>query len=417
MSATYYPFQNRNKLCRIRGGENTNISRLHLMNRFRFWILVSIVAVSGFSQGMLLPLIAVIFENSGVSSTLNGLNATALYIGILLASPFMEQPLRKYGYRPVILVGGFLVVVSLALFPLWQSFWFWFILRLLIGIGDHALHFATQTWITSFSAENVRGRNISLYGVFFGIGFATGPLMTPLVEINQALPFIVSSILCLIGWVFLFFLKNEHPEQELGVNSFFETIKRFRKAWKYGWIAFLPPLGYGFLEASLNGSFPIYALRTGIEVGSVSVLLASFAIGGIVFQLPLGILSDKFGRRNILLVILSLGCLSFVTASFLEGTFIALAVCIFIAGMLVGSTFSLGISYMTDLMPKNLLPTGNLMCGIAFSIGSLGGPFFGGLFIQFFSDISFFHIISFLLFVIFLLTYSFGDRGLVAVKG
>ncbi|MFE7062198.1 MFS transporter [Sutcliffiella sp. NPDC057660] len=385
------------------------------MNRFRFWILVSIVAISGFSQGMLLPLIAVIFENSGLSSSLNGLNATALYIGILLASPFMEQPLRKYGYKPVILVGGFLVVISLALFPLWQTFWFWFFLRLLIGIGDHALHFATQTWITSFSPEDKRGRNISLYGVFFGIGFATGPLMTPLVDVNPSLPFIASSLLCLIGWVFLFFLKNEHPEQEIGVNSFFETIKRFKKAWKYAWIAFLPPLGYGFLESSLNGSFPIYALRTGMDLTNVSVLLASFAIGGIVFQIPLGVLSDKWGRRNVLLVILSLGCISFITASFLENHFMGLAICIFIAGMLVGSTFSLGISYMTDLMPKNLLPTGNLLCGIAFSLGSLGGPFFGGLFIQFFQGISFFHIISFLLFIIFFLTFSYGNRGMVSV--
>jgi hypothetical protein len=40
--------------------------------RIRFWILVSIVGISGFSQGMLLPLIAIIFENSGVSSSLNG---------------------------------------------------------------------------------------------------------------------------------------------------------------------------------------------------------------------------------------------------------------------------------------------------------------------------------------------------------
>lgn len=385
------------------------------MNRFRFWILVSIVAISGFSQGMLLPLIAVIFENSGLSSSLNGLNATALYIGILLASPFMEQPLRKYGYKPVILVGGFLVVISLALFPLWQTFWFWFFLRLLIGIGDHALHFATQTWITSFSPEDKRGRNISLYGVFFGIGFATGPLMTPLVDVNPSLPFIASSLLCLVGWVFLFFLKNEHPEQEVGVNSFLETIKRFSKAWKYAWIAFLPPLGYGFLESSLNGSFPIYALRTGMDLTNVSVLLASFAIGGIVFQIPLGVLSDKWGRRNVLLVILSLGCISFITASFLENHFTGLALCIFIAGMLVGSTFSLGISYMTDLMPKNLLPTGNLLCGIAFSLGSLGGPFFGGLFIQYFQGISFFHIISFLLFIIFFLTFSYGNRGMVAV--
>lgn len=385
------------------------------MNRFRFWILVSIVAISGFSQGMLLPLIAVIFENSGLSSSLNGLNATALYIGILLASPFMEQPLRKYGYKPVILVGGFLVVISLALFPLWQTFWFWFFLRLLIGIGDHALHFATQTWITSFSPEEKRGRNISLYGVFFGIGFATGPLMTPLVDVNPSLPFIASSLVCLVGWVFLFFLKNEYPEQEVGVNSFFETIKRFSKAWKYAWIAFLPPLGYGFLESSLNGSFPIYALRTGMDVANVSVLLASFAIGGIVFQIPLGVLSDKLGRRNVLLVILSLGSISFIIASFMESYFIGLAVCIFIAGMLVGSTFSLGISYMTDLMPKNLLPTGNLLCGIAFSLGSLGGPFFGGLFIQYFQGISFFHIISSLLFIIFFLTFSYGNRGMVAV--
>ncbi|MGM0836491.1 MAG: MFS transporter [Bacillota bacterium] len=385
------------------------------MNRFRFWILVSIVAISGFSQGMLLPLIAVIFENSGLSSSLNGLNATALYIGILLASPFMEQPLRKYGYKPVILVGGFLVVISLALFPLWQTFWFWFFLRLLIGIGDHALHFATQTWITSFSPEDKRGRNISLYGVFFGIGFATGPLMTPLVDVNPSLPFIASSFVCLVGWVFLFFLKNEHPEQDIGVNSFFETFKRFSKAWKYAWIAFLPPLGYGFLESSLNGSFPIYALRTGMDLTNVSVLLASFAIGGIVFQIPLGVLSDKWGRRNVLLVILSLGCISFITASFLENHFMGLALCIFIAGMLLGSTFSLGISYMTDLMPKNLLPTGNLLCGIAFSLGSLGGPFFGGLFIQYFQGISFFHIISFLLFIIFFLTLSYGNRGMAVV--
>ena len=117
----------------------------------RFWILISIVAISGFSQGMLLPLIAIIFENDGISSSLNGLNATGLYIGILLISPFMEFPLRKYGYKPVIILGGLLVVVSLMLFPLWKSFWFWFILRLLIGIGDHALHFGTQTCITSFS--------------------------------------------------------------------------------------------------------------------------------------------------------------------------------------------------------------------------------------------------------------------------
>ncbi|WP_042356981.1 MFS transporter [Bacillus rubiinfantis] len=382
----------------------------------RFWILVSIVAISGFSQGMLLPLVAIILEHSGVSSSLNGLNATALYIGILFISPFMEHPLRKFGFKPVAIIGGLTVIIALALFPLWKSFWFWFILRLFIGIGDHALHFSTQTWITSFSPANKRGRNLSLYGLFFGIGFATGPLMAPLVNISDALPFIVSSIFCLVGWLFLFTLKNEFPDQDIQVNSFRATIQRFSQAWKYGWAAFLPPLAYGVLESSLNGSFPVYALRIGLDVKNVSILLASFAIGAIVFQLPLGMMSDRFGRRNVLIIILFLGSCCFLTASFLEQTFFALAACLFIAGMFVGSTFSLGISYMADLMPKNLFPTGNLLCGIFFSVGSLIGPTLGGMMIQYFQQISFFHIISVLFFIIFLAITTKKDRSMVTAS-
>ncbi|WP_025025690.1 MFS transporter [Caldalkalibacillus mannanilyticus] len=380
------------------------------MNK-RFWILVSIVAISGFSQGMLLPLIAVILEKGGVSSALNGINATALYIGILLAAPFMEHPLRKYGYKPMILLGGLIVVISLALFPFWKSFWFWFFLRFLIGVGDHALHFGTQTWITAFSPENKRGRNISLYGLFFGIGFAVGPLMTPLVYISEALPFILSSVMCLCGWLFIFTLKNERPEEdEMRLNTLADTLGRFAKAWRYGWVAFLPPLGYGFLESSLSGSFPVYGLRLGLEVRNISILLTAFAIGGIITQLPLGMLSDRWGRRRVLMTILFLGFTSFTLASFLESSVLGLTICILVSGMLVGSIFSLGISYMADLMPRNLLPTGNIFCGIFFSIGSLLGPFLGGMFIQFFEGVSFFMIISTVLLLIFIAMVSFKEK-------
>lgn len=379
-------------------------------HKFGFLILTLIVGISGFSQGMLLPLIAIIFENDSISSSLNGLNATALYIGILIVSPFMERPLRKYGYKPIIIFGGLLVVLALAAFPLWKSFWFWFVLRLLIGIGDNALHFATQTWITSASPLNKRGRNVSLYGLSFGLGFAVGPLMANLVYVNESLPFLISSLLCLIVWVLVFTLKNDFPEQEIKVHSFKETMKRFSGAWKYGWVAFLPPLGYGFLESSLNGSFPVYALRIGLDVPSVSILLTSFAIGGIVFQFPLGILSDKLGRRKVLMGILFLGFIAFLTASFLEHSFTALTISIFIAGMFVGTTFSLGISYMADLMPRQLLPTGNILCSMFFSLGSLAGPFIGGVFIQFFENVSFFNIISAMLLSLFVIITFFGKK-------
>ncbi|WP_069201515.1 MFS transporter [Planococcus halocryophilus] len=171
--------------------------------RGRFWILVTIVSISGFSQGMLLPLIAVIFEQDGVSSALNGLSATGLYVGTLLIAPFMEPQLRKFGYKPLILVGGGLVILSL-FFYVMEIGIVLVLLRILIGVGDQALHFSTQTWITSTSPQHRLGRNIAIYGMSFSIGFGAGPLFVPMVEVFEALPFIVSGILCLFAWSLVF---------------------------------------------------------------------------------------------------------------------------------------------------------------------------------------------------------------------
>ena len=62
--------------------------------------------------------------------------------------------------------------------------------------------------------------------------------------------------------------------------------------------------------------------------------------------------------------------------------------------MFVGSLYSLGIAYMTDLLPRSLLPTGNLMVSITFSFGSMSGPILGGIFIDLLPNTSFFYFIT-----------------------
>ncbi|ANU18846.1 MFS transporter [Planococcus plakortidis] len=382
--------------------------------RARFWILVAIVSISGFSQGMLLPLIAVIFEQDGVSSALNGLSATGLYIGIIAVAPFMEPQLRKFGFKPLILVGGAMVILALLSFPLWKSVLFWFVLRILIGVGDQALHFSTQTWITSTSPHHKLGRNIAIYGMSFSVGFGAGPLFVPLVEVFEALPFIISGVLCLISWSLVFFLRNDFPEHSASSMGAKGTLQRFRTALVIGWVAFLPPLGYGFLEASLSAIYPVYALRQSFDISMVSYILAAFSIGAIATQLPLGELSDRIGRKKVLMIALSGGGLSFLVATFFESNaWLTLALFV-VAGMFVGSTFSLGISYMTDLMPKELLPTGNLLCGVAFSVGSLIGPAAGGLFLEVTEQLSFLLLITGILLSLFTIIAFKGPKKQIA---
>ncbi|GAB6257873.1 MFS transporter [Peribacillus sp. N1] len=380
-------------------------------NKLLFSVLILIVGISGFSQGMLLPIIAIIFENDGISSSLNGFHAASLYLGILLISPFMEAPLRKYGYKPLILFGGITVILSLALFPVWKSFWFWFVLRFFIGIGDHTLHFATQTWITAISPKTKRGRNLAIYGLFFSLGFMVGPMMTKLLEINQSLPFIITSILSLLAWSTVFLIGNELPEQDDSENtSFFGTLKRFTKVSRIAWVAFLLPFTFGVLEASLNSNFPVFALRSGIDLTAVSIIIPAFSAGTLLTQIPLGMISDRFGRRKTLLTILFSGFAIFTLAGIYSYSVLGLFICFMFGGMMVGSTFSLGISYMADLLPRNLLPAGNLLCSIFFSLGSISGPFFGGLVIEHIQGGNFFYMISIMLFLVLISLALFKEK-------
>ncbi|WP_101846147.1 MFS transporter [Halobacillus sp. Marseille-P3879] len=363
----------------------------------RFWILIGLVTISGFSQGMLLPLLAVILEQNGVSSSINGLHATALYIGILISSPFMEKPLQKFGYKPVIIAGGALVFISLAFFPIWQSLWFWFMLRMMIGIGDQILHFGTQTWITATAEEKTRGKSIAYYGLFFSVGFTLGPLMTNLLSISIYLPFVLSAFLSMTVWGLMWWVRNEMPPKEYTTAHGTSSIKRFGSAVKIGWVAFLPPMTYGFLEATLHGIFPVYGMRIGHEVNLLSFVIPTFAAASLLSQIPLGILSDHFGRKKIVSAVVAGGIAAFTGAAFVESSIIGLFVTFTVGGLCVGSLYSLGISFMTDLLPKDLLPAGNILCGMSFSIGSIGGPFLTGIVIDLFPGVSLFYTIVLLL--------------------
>src|SRR5699024_327018 len=124
-----------------------------------------------------------------------------------------------------------------------------------------------------------------------------------------------------------------------------------------------------------------------------------FAGGSIVSQLPLGMLSDRIGRRKTLIYVVSAGTICFLLAALFETSAAALFLFFALSGMFVGSLYSLGISYMTDLLPASLLPAGNLMVAISFSIGSISGPYLGGQFIQLLPGISLFYLITAMLFI------------------
>ncbi|HEU4962443.1 MAG TPA: MFS transporter [Bacilli bacterium] len=347
-------------------------------NRFAFLTLVLVVAISGASQGLCLPLLSVLLEQAGVSSVANGFNSTGLFLGILIVSPLVEIPVRRLGYRTTILIGLVLVTVSTLLFPILSGMAIWFALRFLLGCGDVALHYTSQIWVTALAPENRRGRLITFYGFAYGAGFSMGPLGMLLLPYGTWVPFALITVLYLISFVLMLRLPNEFPEA-VAETAGVKQENRYLASFKYGWWVLLPSLVYGFMEATLNVNFPVYAMRSGISVEWISVLLPAFAVGSLVLQLPLGALSDRISRKKIMMTCALVGAVAFCLVPLSGSNAWLMLTLLGLAGATVGSFYSLGLALATDVLPMSLVPTVGVIMGMNYSIGSLIGPNVNGV--------------------------------------
>ncbi|MGG4095197.1 MFS transporter [Paenibacillus lautus] len=345
--------------------------------RTHYFILIAVVVAAGLSQGLLLPVLAIFLERMGISSSMNGLNAAALYVGSFAMTLVAERLLGWVGFKKLIISGLVLVMLSLVAFPLIPSVAVWFVLRVLVGIGDSALHYAAQLWVLMMSTVKNRGRSISFYGMSYGLGFSIGPLGIPLLKYGEAVPFIILAVLFLfILLVVLFKLPNLKPEKS--ENGDQQPAGRYLKSYRLAWFALIPAFLYGYMEAGINSNFPVYGLRSGFTLGEISALLPFVGIGGLVLQLPLGIWSDKFGRKRVLTIAGIVGGCCFLLIPAAGTNFWATLVLLTLAGGLVGSFFSLGLAYAADILPRVLLPAANVVASFHFNAGSIAGPNAGG---------------------------------------
>ncbi|WP_223285056.1 MFS transporter [Paenibacillus sp. PL91] len=359
------------------------ISKESVSFRFRLITLLLVVVVAGMSQGLLLPLLSIMLEDSGISTDMNGINSAAMYIGIFCTMFFVEKPVMRFGYKKVIVAGIALVTLASLLFPFTESLAIWFVLRLLVGVGDSSLHYATQLWIVSSSPADRRGRFISLYGMAYGLGFSIGPLGINLLPLGRAVPFVVSCLFFATVLLLVLRMKNEMPERAARGAA---AENRFVRTYRMAWFVLIPGFLYGLMEASMNSSFPLYGLRIDLSQHWISLLLLAFGVGSLILQLPLGIMSDRIGRKPVLIACGIIGSLAFFAIPAAGDNVAWLIVLFVIAGGVVGSFYSLGLAYAADILPRSILPAANVIASIHFSLGSIMGPTLGGYGIRYISD-------------------------------
>jgi MFS family permease len=167
------------------------------------------------SLGSLLPSLTKKFVMDEIAA---GSLATLLPFGILAGSVVFGPVVDRYGHKSLLIICSLLVLLGLEGIAFTNDFLILQISVFITGIGGGALNGGTNALVSDISSEG-KGANLSLLGVFFGVGALGMPAVLGILSKNFSYEVITAGIglAVIIPVVFFIAIKFPVPKQPQGL--------------------------------------------------------------------------------------------------------------------------------------------------------------------------------------------------------
>lgn len=330
---------------------------------------IATVSIVGIGLSLTMTLLAVRLAEQGYSARAIGLNPTAAGIATLIGAAFVPTWARRLGVKGLLFVALLVSGVSLSAFTLTSDYWAWLVLRAVFGCALTALFVMSEYWINAIAPPAHRGFVLGLYATVLAAGFAAGPAILALVGTNGPAPFLVGVAFFAVAAVPVLLGARQAPPLESAPPV---PVLVFLFAAP---VATLAGLMHGAIETASMGLLPVYALQAGLGAETGAFLVSLFALGNVVFQLPIGFLSDRLDRRKLLLTLAVLGaCGALVLPFALAASFALFCGVLTVWGGIVGSLYAVGLAHLGARFKGAELASANAAFIMLYSIGMLAGP-------------------------------------------
>ncbi len=138
---------------------------------------------------------------------------------------------------------------------------------------------------------------------------------------------------------------------------------------------FVVMVGFGIIIPIL----PFYSIKLGASPFDIGMLMASYSLMQFIFSPIWGSLSDKYGRKPIILIGLAGFSITFALFGMADSLPL-LFVSRILGGILSSACLPTAMAYMADTTDENERGSGMGMLGAAMGLGMVVGPSIGGLF-------------------------------------
>lgn len=331
--------------------------------------------------GMLLLMIGNGLQGSvlGVRGGLEGFSTFALsivmsgyFLGFLGGSQITPHLIRRVGHVRVFAALASFISAALIIFPTLTDPIVWTLLRIVLGFCFSGVYVTAESWLNNATTNEMRGKTLSAYMMVQMVGMVIAQGILSLGDPSGYALFIVPSVLVSISFAPILLSVSPTPPFETSKSM---TLRRLFQVSPLGCVGMF--LMGGVFAAQL-GMSSVYAIQAGFSLPEVSIFIAGIFIGAVIFQFPIGWISDRMDRRLVILGAAAVGGVASVVGS-IVGTHLYVAVGVaVVAGGMATPLYSLLIAHTNDYLdPDDMAGSSG---GLIFinGVGAVGGPVVAG---------------------------------------
>ena len=355
------------------------------------WALMLGMMLLMVGNGLQGTLIGIRGEIEGFSTIELSIVMSAYFVGFLGASQLVPELIRRVGHVRVFAALASFTSAVLIAYPLLTNPIFWSVGRVVIGFCYCGVYITAESWLNNSVDNEKRGQALSLYMIVQMVGIVSAQGVLALGNPNGYSLFIIISILVSISFAPILLSISPAPAFE---RTKLMTLSRLFTSSP---LACVGMFLLGGVFSAQFGMSAVFGAQIGLSLSQISLFVASFYIGAMIFQYPIGWVSDKMDRRLLILLISAASATGSASAYFAGGYFFALVFAAFLVGGLTNPLYSLLIAHANDFIEYEDMASA--AAGLLFvnGVGAVSGPIIIGYAMNAFGPEIFFVIIALLM--------------------
>lgn len=314
------------------------------------WALFAGLGLLMIGNGLNGAVIGIRAGTEGFSVVVIGIVMAGYFAGFLLAPTLVVSRIPKVGHIRVFAglaatASSAVLIHAVSVTPVT-----WTLMRFVFGFCMAGLYVVIESWLGEMTDSTNRGRTMAIYMIVSMGGLGVGQYMVAFADPNGFRLFVMSSVLVSMSLVPI----------TLAATTKAPAITVPEKMSIRDLIALVPTGVVGsFMSGTavgvLFGLGAVYATRVGLSLERTAFFLVAPTIGGIIFQWPIGRLSDRVSRRSVIFVVAVLASALTALMAVLPEANLAVAILMVVLGGLMFPLYSLVVSFALDWTPDGKL--------------------------------------------------------------